>query len=647
MNDTVITQSPGILPGAFARATDWLGRQLLTIGSGTVMIMAALICIDVLGRKFLNLSIPGLIEIETILLTVIIFLGLPYTTSQDGHVSVDLLTNKFSPKLSNYLKFMFSLVSTAFCAIVFWQYILRTGEGFALNEATLLLEIPEYPFYFITAVGFGLTAVIFFQKLLFSVKELSISNENIWLQTGWLILLSAIIFFVPSWMKFFPVTISPAMTGLIFIAGMVVLLFLGYPVAFSMGFVGLLGTWYLNDLDLSLNIIRMSVYHSVSNYFFIVIPFFVFMGFVALKAGMTEKLYRAGNTWFGRLPGGLAIGTIFGCGGFAAICGDSMATAATMGSAALPEMKKYNYDDSIATGAVAAGGTLGILIPPSVGLIIYAIITEQSVAKLFAAGVLPGILLVLLFALAIYIQCKLRPHLGPRSEGSTWQEKISSLKDLVPVFGLFMTVVGGIYLGVFTPTEGGGIGVIGALLIYLVSGKFSWKGLMEAAFMSLKMSVMIFTILIGVEILGYFITLTNIPNDLANFIGSLNFSRYAIYVIILLLYLFLGMVMNIVPMIMLTLPIIFPTVLALGFDPIWFGIIMVLMMEMGQITPPMGINVFIISGVAKDVSMATIFKGIVPFVIMEIITIIILTIFPDIVMFLPNSMDVLPAIGGG
>ena len=314
-----------------------------------------------------------------------------------------------------------------------------------------------------------------------------------------------------------------------------------------------------------------------------------------------------------------------------------------MGSVSIPEMKKYDYDDSLATGSVAAGGTLGILIPPSIGFVVYGIITEQSIGKMFMAGIIPGIILVTGFALAVYVQCLINPNLGPKAPRATRAEILWAVFDVWPVMILFAVVIGGIYSGILTPTEAGGIGASGALLIALFAPGFNRHKLFTALLEATQTSAMIFTILIGVGLLGYFVTLTDLPASFANFLKGLEVSRYVIYVLILLLYLVLGMVMNIIPMMMLTLPILFPTVVGLGFDPIWFGVIMVIMMEMGQITPPIGINVFVIHGVARkyDVSMATIYRGIIPFVIVEILVILLLTIFPDIALWLPNSMDVL------
>jgi tripartite ATP-independent transporter DctM subunit len=322
-----------------------------------------------------------------------------------------------------------------------------------------------------------------------------------------------------------------------------------------------------------------------------------------------------------------------------------MATAGTMGSVSVPEMKKYGYQDSLATGCVAAGGTLGILIPPSIGFIIYGLITEQSIGKLFMAGILPGIVLASIFSIIIYIRCRRNPALGPPGPKASISEKINSVKDVWPILTLFLVVIGGIYLGIFTPTEGGGIGTLVALILGLLKRSLSRKGFYIACLEGMALTSTIFGIVIGVKILEYFIGVSEISLRLAEIVTSLHVSRWIIFLFVLFIYLILGMVMNIIPMIMITLPIIFPTIMALGFDPIWFGVVMVIMMEMGQITPPVGVNVFVIAGIARDVPMARIFKGIFPFVIGMVVIIIILTLFPDLALILPNSMDVLPSIG--
>ncbi|MBU2466764.1 MAG: TRAP transporter large permease, partial [Bacteroidetes bacterium] len=460
------------------------------------------------------------------------------------------------------------------------------------------------------------------------------------------IIIAAIFIMLPFAYQSFGIQLEKTTLALIILALALLFMFFGFPVAFAMGFFGMLGTWCLTGADIALGSVRLQSYDSVAEYYFCVIPFFILMGLFCLNAGISKALFKTAHMWLARIPGGLAIATIVGCGGFAAICGDSMANAATMSSVALPEMKKYNYDDSLATGSVAAGGTLGILIPPSIGFIAYGIITEQSVGKLFMAGIIPGLIMIGLFSIIIFLRCKLNPNLAPTTKAFTWLEKISSIKGTWKVVVLFVMVIGGIYSGIVTPTEAGGVGLVGALILAILSSSFTWPKFIESVIVGIEMSAMIITLLIGVAILGNFITLTELPINLSNWLESLNLPRYVFFASVLVLYFFLGMVMNIIPMIMVTLPIIFPSIIALGFDPIWFGVVMVIMMEMGQISPPVGINVFVIHSSVGDVSMGTIFRGVTPFIIMQVITIIILTLFPIVVLFLPELMDALPAISG-
>jgi len=426
--------------------------------------------------------------------------------------------------------------------------------------------------------------------------------------------------------------------GLIGLGFLVVLLLLGTPVGFAMAFVGFIGMAYLKGLPPALNVMGSTYFVNLGYYLFAVIPFFLLMGLLLASAGVGRDLYNTTYAWVGHQPGGLSMATVAACGGFAAICGDSLPTGVTMGTVALPEMKRFNYDDSLATGCVAAGGTLGILIPPSIGFILYAIITEESIGKLFIAGIIPGILLMSLFMLTIYVRCRLNPKLGPPGPRTTFKEKIISLKGTWVMIALFLLVIGGLYSGIFTPTEAGAIGAFAALIIGLAWRRFTRKSVITSFLDSGATSSMLFIILGGVFIMGYFLAVSRVPLVVSDFVAGLHVSRYLILVLILFIYVILGMLMNIGPIILLTLPIFFPTVVALGFDPIWFGVIMVIMMEMGQITPPIGMNVFAIAGVARDVPMWTIFKGIFPFVIMQALMIAILIVFPQIATWLPSLM---------
>jgi len=606
--------------------------------------MAIMVLVDVVLRTAFSRPITGVIELETFMLAILSFFSMAYTMRKGGHVAVDIFTDKFPLNLKLFLDSLFPIFGMFLFGIISREYGFKVQEALEISEASPSMGWPLSIFYAVTSIGCALMVLVLLINYLTNQADLLKKSTRAWWLT-FLVLLVAVGVLVSPWLlTLLSVEFDPSLFGILMLGVMMLLLFLGLPVGFTMGLVGILGTWYLTDLETSLGIVRISVYEAVANYFLCAVPFFVLMGFLCLKSGISKSLYNTAYKWFGQLPGGMAIATIFGCGGFAAICGDSMATAATMGSVSLPEMKKYKYADSLATGSVAAGGTLGILIPPSLGFIFYALITEESVGKLFAAGVIPGIMLVIGFSIMIYLRCRINPNLGPKAPATSLLEKIISIKNVWAIVILFILVIGGIYMGFFTPTEGGGIGVMGAFVIALTSKEFNRKEFMEALMTTTQITGMVAGIIIGVTVLGYFVTLTGIPEMMANFISTLDVSRYVLFVLILLLYLVLGMVMNIIPMIMLTLPILYPTVLALGFNPIWFGVIMVIMMEMGQISPPVGINVFVISGVAKDVSIGKIFRGIFPFLLVEAIVIVILTIFPDIVMILPDAMDVLPEI---
>jgi tripartite ATP-independent transporter DctM subunit len=367
-----------------------------------------------------------------------------------------------------------------------------------------------------------------------------------------------------------------------------------------------------------------------------VIPLFVLMGEFCFFAGIGRDLYDMAYKWLGPLPGGLSMGTVAACGGFAAVCGDSMATAVTMGTVAIPEMKRYQYDSRLAAGCVAAGGTLGVLIPPSLAFILYALLADQSIALLFIAGILPGILLILLFMLSIYLRARRNPELGPPGPSTTVREKIYSLKGVWATLLLFAVVIGGMYIGVFTPTEGGGIGAFGAFVIGVARRRLDWNGILSSLLEAGKISAVCIGILLGAQVFGIFMAASKLPIDLANYVAQLPVPSLVILIAILVIYLFLGCLMPAIPMLILTVPIFYPVVTSMGYDPIWFGVIMVLMFEMAVITPPMGINVLALQTVTKEISLTDMFRGVLPFLVAMIFCVIILIIFPQIALFLPN-----------
>jgi len=431
---------------------------------------------------------------------------------------------------------------------------------------------------------------------------------------------------------------TPFELGLIGIGILLIILFSGMQIGFGMGFVGFLGFAVLIGFGPALGLLKTVPYSTFSSYNLSVIPLFILMGTFAHFAGLSEDLYEAVYKWLGNLRGGLAMATVGACACFAAISGSSLATAATFGRVALPEMRRYNYDPALATGSVAAGGSMGILIPPSVILIIYGIITEQSIGKLFIAGFIPGVIEALGYMTVIAIITRFNPALGPRGPKTGFIEKLAALSKTWEVVFLFLIVIGGIYLGVFTPTEAAGIGAFGAFVFSLLKRRLSKKTFKETLSSTVTTTAMIFVIILGAMLLGYFLSVTRIPFELAGFVAGLPVNRYLILSLVLIVFLALGCVMDSMAIVLLTMPIFFPLIVQLGFDPIWFGIIVVRVTEMGLITPPVGLNVFIIKGVAPDVPIGTIFRGIFPFLMADVCEVILLIALPQLALFLPSMM---------
>ncbi|MBW1944489.1 MAG: TRAP transporter large permease [Deltaproteobacteria bacterium] len=431
---------------------------------------------------------------------------------------------------------------------------------------------------------------------------------------------------------------SPTTVGLIGLGILLIVLFSRMPVGFVMALLGLIGFSYVVSWESGLSVMAKDFFGIFGSYSLTVVPLFIFMGQIAFHAGISRRLFDTAYTLFGSLPGGLGIATIGACAGFAAICGSTNASVATMTTVALPEMKRHKYGLSLSTGTIAAGGSLGVLIPPSVIFIVYGIATEQSIGQLFAAGILPGILLSVCFALTILIWVRLKPHTAPRGAKTTLKEKIFALSGIGETLILFFLVMGGLFVGFFTPTEAGAIGAGGAILIGIVRRKLSWKGFVQSVTESTRISCMVLVIVAGATVFGHFMAITRIPFMAAAWVGELPLPDYAIMAFIIFIYLIGGCFMDSLAMVLLTVPILYPLVTSLGFDPIWFGVIIVLVTEMGVITPPVGINVYVVSGIAKDIPLEVIFKGALPFLLAILTTVTLLMIFPQIALFLPNLM---------
>jgi C4-dicarboxylate transporter, DctM subunit len=427
-------------------------------------------------------------------------------------------------------------------------------------------------------------------------------------------------------------------TGIIGIIILVLLLYSKMPVGYAMGFLGLMGFSYVVNFEAGCNLLVRDIWDVFSSYNLTVIPLFVFMGQIAFHAGISRRLYDSAYVLFGHRRGGLAMATVGACAGFSAICGSTNATAATMATVTLPEMKRYGYDMGLATGTVAAAGSLGILVPPSVIFIVYGILTEQSIGKLFAAGIFPGILLCFLFLMTIYLRVLKNPSLAPPGPKTSFKEKFRSFAGVIETLILFSLVMGGIFFGIFTPTEAAAIGAFLTILIAVFRKQLAWHAFVKSLADTTKISCMIMVIVAGAVIFGHFMAITRVPYELAEWVGTLPLPPHVVMGVIILVYLFGGCFMDALAMVMLTIPIFFPVVQTLGFDPIWFGVVIVLITEMGVITPPVGINVYVVYGIAKDVPLQNIFRGVFPMLLALLLCNLILLIFPQIALFLPNLM---------
>ncbi len=426
--------------------------------------------------------------------------------------------------------------------------------------------------------------------------------------------------------------------GLICVVAMFVLMILRMHIGVTMGLTAFIGIALLTNLDSGFGKLAHTAFSQSSTYMMSVIPLYMLMGELAFLSGLSQDAYRTVNKWLGHLPGGLAMATIGACAAFAAVQGSSTAGSVIMVSIAYPEMKSRKYANSMALGCIAAGGTMGILIPPSAAFVLYGIITEQSIGKLFTAGIIPGIILTLLFWILIYIWCKRNPALGPPGPAASWHERFVSLKDLWSVVVLFGLVMGGIYFGIFNATEAAAVGVIAAFFISLLRRRLNKEGLKRSVLNTLRTTGMIFVMVIGAMLFNYLLSLSGLTTALADFCMALPVPPVGIVIAIVMLYAILGALMDDWAMMLIVVPAVLPTVLALGFDPIWFGVITVIMMEMGMILPPVGFNVFVMAGMVKEVPMTEIYSGIWPFALAMAILVGFIIIFPDLALYLPRVM---------
>ncbi len=431
---------------------------------------------------------------------------------------------------------------------------------------------------------------------------------------------------------------NPATIGVVAIAVMLALFFTRMPVAYAMSLVGFLGFSHLRSGSAGLNLLARDIYDVFSSYGLTIIPLFILMGQVAFNTGISRRLYDTAYKFLGSIRGGLAMATVCACTAFGAVCGSSPATAATMATVGLPEMKRYGYGEELASGCVAAGGGLGMLMPPSVVLIVYGILTQQSIGALFMAGVLPAFFITCWFVLAIAIYCVFLPKQGPKGDRFTWRQKVVSLKQTGDTLVVFFIVMGGLFWGLFTPTEAGAVGAFSVILVALFNRRLTWVGFVNSLFETLRTSCMVLLLVAGAVIFGHFLALTRIPFDIAHWVGGMDLPAPAVVGMILLVYLIGGCFIDALALIMLTIPIFYPIVMDLGYDPIWFGVIIVLVTQMGVITPPVGINVYVVNGIDKTIPLEKVFKGVLPLLAALIVGTALIVVFPYIALWLPRLM---------
>lgn len=617
----------------FSRA---INSKLFLIGAASAGLMAIPTTVDVIGGLFHH-PMSSAQELVEFLQVILVYATLAHIQDERGHIYVEMLCSRFPERTSDMLKCALYGVTAVVFGIITWRLFSLGLSKYQSGEVSMILSLPIWIFVFFAAFGALMTVISLSATTLSSMANLVKHRHGMALLAG-LLLLAALVS-SPWWLGEVPWSQHKTMLGAGGMTLLMLLLLLGLPVGFAMLAVGFGGMLLVYPFSApALNMMGVNSYSTAANYMYSVVPMFILMGEFATQAGISRDLFHAANVWLGHRHGGLAIATVSGCAGFAAVSGDSMATAVTMASVALPEMEKKRYHSGFACATLAAGGTLGILIPPSTGFIFYSLVTEVSIGRLFVAGIIPGLILAGLFILVVSVFARKYPHLAPRGERTTLAEKITSLKGVIGMVALIAVVLGGILTGFFSPTQGGAVGASGTLLYALVRRRMTWTGFTSALVTTALVTGKLLIILVGVGLLGSFFAVTRVPFELADSVITLGANRYVVFFGVVALFIILGCMINVIPMILLTLPALFPTIQSLGFDPVWFGVICVILMEMGQITPPVGINVFAMSTAAPHVPMASIFKYIVPYFAAMLVMVVILLVFPCLATWLPSML---------
>jgi tripartite ATP-independent transporter DctM subunit len=614
-------------------------RWMNTIGSVLIFAMIGLTFIDVVLRYIFSKPLASAYEVTEVILIWAVFLTISHTHNQKGHIVVDVLTGKLSGNRRLILDFITNVIATGMFVIIIWQSIVQVQ--FFYSRGTFhadSLQWVRWPTELGIVFGSTLMGLLIFRDLLKNIAD-GIKNRMAWYQ--WLLMfgISSVIIVLayflvkPDFWK-----LDPGLMGLIGLTVFMIFLLAGIPVAFTLLFSGFLFIANIRGWVPALNTLGSGFYANTGRFVWATVPFFVMMGYFCLHSRIGEDLYILFYRWLGHMRGGLAIATTTACCGFAAIVGDSISSIATMTSVAMPQMKKYKYDDRLSTGAIAGGSIIGPVIPPSIPFIVYGVITGVSIGQLFIAGIIPGLLLGIAFGITIYIWCRINPNIGPAGEHTPWNLRFRSLSASGPVLLLFFLVIGGIYAGAFSTSEGGAIGAVGALVIGLIMRRFTLKKIWDSAIDTAKVLSMLLLIVNGATLFTRFVAWCNVSQTFTDFLVAIGLHGITMMIFILVLFLILGCFVDILTLTLIGVPIVHPMMVAQGIDPLWFAILVLLDLILGSLTPPVGINLFTMKGMAPHIPMGTIYRGAIPFVIATVVVIAIIIVVPSLVTWLPGLM---------
>ncbi len=627
----------------FAQALQGLialpARSAVYVAAAALVAMMLLTVSDVTLRNLFSVVVPGGMELTGLLMIIVALATLASVEREGGHIRVDLVLRLMpewlrAPTLAGGL-----LLTLATIAVTGYQIFLQARYLSDNGIVTGVTGLPEWPF----VAGATLFILLFALSLLGSLaSSLAAATRDIDARAIAVLLAWAVAVILIMLLALFPqhapFELPRGARGLFAISLCFVLIFLGVHIAAAMAVTALVGISILISSTASLTSLGTTTIDVVSDQTWSVVPLFTWMGLIVVASGFAEDLYRSAYRWIGHLPGGLASASTVACAGLSSIVGDTLSGVYSMGSIALPQMRKYNYDMRLATASIACAATIGVMIPPSLAFIVYGMITEVSIGKLFMAGILPGILFAFILVGLITIRAKLNPDLAPRGEVSNWNERLSSSARVWPIVVLMLLVLGGIYSGAVTPNEAAGIGVFGALVISALARRLTWSTLWQSIERALLLSAAIIIIFMFATAFSRFIAISGLTQQLADLIIGFELGKYQLIAAILVFYVLIGMFMNALPALVLTVPLFYPVAMSAGFDPVWFGVVVVIMVELGVVTPPIGVNVFAIAAIAKDVPMYDVFRGVLPFWFAFLILIVLIVAFPQISLFLPSLM---------